>query len=141
MTITLTQEKALTLQTACTSLLNTASPTIREVARVLGKMVSSFPGVMYGALFYRHIEYDKTRALRNNRWNFDRRMSLSANAKLDLEWWIANVMTAENVMTRGQPSCELMTDASNNGWGGLCAEHSRQVACGLRTKSPTTLTI
>ena len=48
MTITLTQEKALALQTACTLLPNTASPTMREVARVLGKMVSSFPGVMYG---------------------------------------------------------------------------------------------
>ena len=66
MAITLTQEKALTLQTACKSLVNKASPTIREVARVLGKMVSSFPGVMYGALYYRHIEYDKTRAQRNN---------------------------------------------------------------------------
>ena len=117
MTITLTQEKALALQTACTTLLNTAFPTIREVARVLGKIVSSFPGVMYGALYYRHIEHDKTSALRNNRWNFDRRMSLSANAKLELEWWIANVMTAKNVMTRDQPSCELTTDASNEGWG------------------------
>lgn len=87
---------------------------------MLGKMVSSFPGVMYGALHYRHIEYDKTRALRNNRWNFDRRMSLSANVKLEPEWWIANVMTAENVMTRDQPSCELITDALNNGWGAVC---------------------
>ena len=127
MTITLTREKALALQTVCTSLLNTASPTIREVAQVLEKIVSSFPGVMYGTLYYRHIEYDKTCALRNNQWNFDRRMSLLANAKSELEWWIANVMTAENVMTRGQPSCELMTDASNEGWG-LCADHSRQVA-------------
>lgn len=74
---------------------------------------------MYGALYYRHIEYDKTRALRNNRWNFDRRIPLSANAKLELEWWIADMMTAENVMTRDQPSCELMTDASNNGWGAV----------------------
>ena len=124
MTIKLTREKALALQTACTSLLNTASPTIREVARVLGKIVSSFPGVMYGPLYYRHIEYDKTCALRNHRWNFDRRMSLSANAKTELEWWTANVMTAENVMTRGQPSCELMTDASNEGWGAVCGPQS-----------------
>lgn len=124
MTITLTQEKALALQTACTSLLHTASPTIREVTRVLGKMVSSFPGVMYGALYYRHIEYDKTCALRNNGWNFDRRMPLSANAKSELEWWIANVMAAKNVMTRDQPSCELMTDASNEGWGAVCGPQS-----------------
>lgn len=124
MTIKLTREKALALQTASTSLLNTASPTIREVARVLGKIVSSFPGVMYGPLYYRHIEYDKTCTLRNHRWNFDRRMSLSANAKTELEWWTANVMTAENVMTRGQPSCELMTDASNEGWGAVCGPQS-----------------
>ena len=72
--------------------------------------------MLFRSLYTRHIEYDKTCALRNNRWNFDRRMSLSATSKLELEWWIANVMTAENVMTRGQPSCELMTDASNEGW-------------------------
>jgi len=35
MTITLTQEKAIALQNACSALLNTASPTIREVARLL----------------------------------------------------------------------------------------------------------
>ena len=70
MTITLTQEKALALQTACITLLNTTSPTITEVAQVLGKIVSSLPGVVYGALYYRHLEQDETRALRNNRWTF-----------------------------------------------------------------------
>jgi len=119
MTITLTQEKAISLQNACTTLLNTASPTIREVARVLGKIVSSFPGVMYGALYYRHIEHDKTCALRTNRWNFDSHMALSASCKCDLEWRTANVMTAKNVLTREQPSCELTTDASNEGWGAV----------------------
>ena len=49
--------------------------------------------------------------------DIDRRMFLSANAKLELEWWIGNVMTANNFMSRGQPSCELKTHASNEGWG------------------------
>lgn len=66
MTITLTQEKALALQTACITLLNTTSPTITEVAQVLGKIVSSLPGEVFGALYYRHLEQDKTRALGNN---------------------------------------------------------------------------
>lgn len=48
--------------------------------------------------------------------DINRRMPLSANAKLELEWWVSNVMTAKNVMSRGQPSCELKTDASNEGW-------------------------
>ena len=68
MAIALTQEKSLTLQTSCITLLNTTSPTITEVAEVLGKIVSSLQGVVYGALYYRHLGQDKTRALRNNRW-------------------------------------------------------------------------
>lgn len=53
MTIMLTGETALALQLACKALLHTASPTIREVACVLGNIVSSLPGVMYGPLHYR----------------------------------------------------------------------------------------
>ena len=46
------------------------------------------------------------------------RMSLSRRAKSELEWWVVNVMTAKNVMTRGAPLYTLTTDASNEGWGG-----------------------
>jgi len=56
---------------------NTALLTLRGVACVLGKIVSSFPGVIYGLSLYRHAEHDKTRALRTNQWNFDKHMSLS----------------------------------------------------------------
>ena len=118
MTVTLTREKALALQHACQALLNTALPTIREVACVLGKIVSSFPGVMYGPL------QDKIRALRNNQWNFDKRMSLSRRAKSELEWWVVNVMTAKNVMTRDAPLHNLTTDASNEGWGAVYGNQS-----------------
>ena len=70
------------------------------MACVLGKIVFSFSGVMYGPLHYRHTEHDKIRALRNNQWNFDKRMSLSRRARSELEWWVDNVTTAKNVMTR-----------------------------------------
>ena len=59
MTICLTPEKAAGLKTACHVLLTNPSPTIRELARVVGKIVSSFPGVMYGPLYYRLLERDK----------------------------------------------------------------------------------
>jgi len=106
------------------ALLHTASPTIREVACVLGKIVSSFPGVMYGPLHYRRTEQEKIRALRNNQWNFDRRMSLPPRAKSELEWWVENVMTAKNFLTRGGPTCTLTTDASNEGWGAVYGNQS-----------------
>lgn len=53
MKIMLTEEKALALELMCKALLHTVSPTIREVACVLGKIVSSFPGVVYGPIHYR----------------------------------------------------------------------------------------
>lgn len=48
MTIKLTGEKATNLKRVCQDLLNRQSSTIREVARVIGKLVSSFPGTMHG---------------------------------------------------------------------------------------------
>ena len=53
MTISLTPEKALKVQEACANLLDKGSMTIREVACVIGKIISSFPGVMHGQLYYR----------------------------------------------------------------------------------------
>ena len=53
MLVYLTHEKALKLKQAGTDLFNCKNPTIREVAKVLGLIVSSFPGVAYGPLYYR----------------------------------------------------------------------------------------
>ena len=47
MTVRLTQEKAMSLKQDCTKLIKCPITTIREVAKVIGKVVSSFPGVMY----------------------------------------------------------------------------------------------
>ena len=62
MLVYLTPEKALKLKQAATDLFNCKNPTIREVAKVLGLIVSSFPGVAYGPLHYRYLERDKTTA-------------------------------------------------------------------------------
>ena len=50
MTITLTPEKALKVEEACATLLGQGPTTIRQVACVIGKIISSFPGVMHGHL-------------------------------------------------------------------------------------------
>jgi hypothetical protein len=58
MIVTLTQEKKDRLVEECQKLISKKQATIREVARVLGLIVSSFSGVDYGQLFYREIEVD-----------------------------------------------------------------------------------
>jgi hypothetical protein len=76
MTISLTGEKAAALAEPNQALIDLGRVKIREVARVLGKIISSLPGVMYGALYYREIEKDKTQALKQNAGNFESYMTL-----------------------------------------------------------------
>ena len=84
MTIRLPLEKAAGLKMACHALLTNPSPVIRELARVVGKIVLSSPGVMYGPLHYRLLERDKILALQTTCWNFDIHGSLSLEAKSEL---------------------------------------------------------
>jgi hypothetical protein len=119
MTIKLTEEKANEIKSVCHNLLVDTSPTIRAVARVTGKIIATFPGVMHGPLYYRYIEKDKCFALKCNKGCFDKHMTLSSKAKAELEWWTENIMDAQNNIYRDPPLDILTTDASNQGWGAV----------------------
>ena len=104
MTIQLTPEKALGLKTLCLEFLRATTLSIREVASAIGRIVASFPGVMHGPLFYGHLEKDKYLALQQAKGNSDAHMSLSQQAKCELQWWCDNVLTALNVISCGTPT-------------------------------------
>ena len=122
MTIRLPPRKAITVEQACENLLNQSNPTIREVARVIGLLVSSLPGVQFGELHYRHLERNKISALKINKGDYDALMSLSAKARSELHWWVINVNTAFKNIMQTNPDLTLTTDASNTGWGATCKE-------------------
>ena len=122
MTVRLTSEKALAQKLDCQNFLK-KSPgniVIRELAQIIGKLVSSFPGVLYGPLYYRHLERDKTEALAITHGNFDANMTLSEQSALELKWWSANVVDAFKPISHGEPSLVITTDASLSGWGAEC---------------------
>ena len=64
MKIYLANEKIGKLKSICAKLIKAQKTTIREVFRALGYMISSFPGVMYGPLYFRQLAREKTLALR-----------------------------------------------------------------------------
>jgi len=99
MLVYLTPEKALELKQAATDLFNYKNPTIRDVAKVLGLIVSSFSRIAYGPLHYRYLERDKTTALKTSEWNFDAKMCLSSQAGEELKWWIDSIESASNPIT------------------------------------------
>ena len=59
MTVSLTPQKKATLKKLVNQLLTIRSPTIRFLAKVLGKLIASFPGSKYGPLYYRSLDIDK----------------------------------------------------------------------------------
>ena len=62
MSIALPEEKGQKTLADCENLAKNPTPTIRNVARVVGKLVASFPAVTYGP-FNRCLERDKMTAL------------------------------------------------------------------------------
>ena len=124
MTVQLTPAKANHLREACTKLLNAQHPTIRDVAQVIGLMVSSAPAVELCMLFYRTLENEKIDALKENHGDFDARMELSASAKSDLQWWVDNVQQSEKKISPPNPDIVMTTDASKQGWGAVRDHHT-----------------
>ena len=91
--------------------------TIREVASLIGSLISSCPGVEYGRLHYRSIERDKIIALKASKGNFETKMLLSGESREELQWWIQNVKLAYRNLQHGPPNVVIFTDASAIGWG------------------------
>ena len=71
MTISLTTEKKTSLLELCHKTMQSNQIMIRDLPRLIGKLISSFPGVAYGPLFYRDLEMAKTEALKLKRGNYD----------------------------------------------------------------------
>jgi hypothetical protein len=117
MRIYMTPEKVNKVIEMCSKLLKNTSPTIRDVSQVIGYIISTFPGVMLGPLYFRHLEGGKSQALRDNRGNFDATMTLDKEAKEELTWWVNSAPDSYNVVSHGEPDIVITTDASSTGWG------------------------
>ena len=83
----LTEEKLQKLLLKTTHLLHTRVTKIRELASVIGLIVSCFHAVLEAPLHYRSLERDKIRGLGKN-MNYENNVDFSEASCLDLTWWI-----------------------------------------------------
>ena len=118
MTIALTTRRSEAFARLCEELINASKPKIRFVARVIGTIISSFPAVWYGPLYYRSLENAKIYALRANSGNFNSKMVLNDLCKHELQWWI--YQNSQFISPIHFPVIDLIlfSDASLEGWGG-----------------------
>ena len=119
-TVKLPPSKAAKVKSACQNLVLNCNPIIREVAQVIGLIVSNLPAVQYAQLHYRTLESEKIHALKVNAENYEFTMTLSQMAKTELTWWIENIDMASRPIMFGNPEITITTDASNLGWGAVC---------------------
>ncbi|XP_033124043.1 uncharacterized protein LOC117122547 [Anneissia japonica] len=117
MTVSVTKDKADRIVVLCNKVLAGSSFPIRDTVSFVGTLVATFPGVEYGPLFYRCLSRDKDAALRNSAGNFDSSMSLSAESRIEIEWWRRSLPLAVRKIDHGPAQRIVYTDASLIGWG------------------------
>ena len=115
-----TAEKICKYKTKCLETLRQNRVSIRELAHVIGNVISCFDGVQYGPLHYRTLERAKVEALRENDKNYDAKVALSPPMKTEINWWVENLDSAYNMICRNNPDVIISTDSTRLAWGCAC---------------------
>ena len=116
MNVSLTEEKKGKIQLVAGQILGQELPIIREVAGLVGLLVAYTPAVEYAGAHFKALERDKIRALKRAKGNFNDYMWISVKGKEDILWWLENLDNPREIR-REDPTVELFTDASMEGWG------------------------
>ncbi|GFO38922.1 transposon ty3-i Gag-Pol polyprotein [Plakobranchus ocellatus] len=99
---------------------NVGNVEVRELASLIGTLVSTFPAIEYGPLYYRNLEEDKKIALKLNKGKWDRIVHLSQVSIADIKWWLSHIENAPSPISHGEPALIITSDASLKGWGAVC---------------------
>ncbi|XP_068671103.1 uncharacterized protein [Montipora foliosa] len=118
MAVSLPQEKLNKLVERASATLHHSKRSVREVAEVIGLIVSSFPAIKLARLHYRHLQFSKINALKENLNNFNAACSLSQGVKDELEWFSTRCHLYNGTSIKKRSSVMVLTtDASQSGWG------------------------
>ena len=121
MSISLPGEKVEKLKSVGSSILASNRVIVRDLAKFIGIIVSSFEAFPKGRIHYRKLESFKTKALESSGGNFDSFVSLNTDALCEIQWWLSIPSDAFTTPAKMPPiSITLRTDASSTGWGAFC---------------------
>ena len=112
-----TEKRANDLRESCNRLLMNKSPTIRELAEVIGKLVAMTEGNQFGPLHVKRLEILRNHHLKIHKGNYEKHINLDSESIEDLKWWIQNVEKHPKPILISSFTCEMHTDASGLGFG------------------------
>ena len=118
MTISVSPPKAGSVIDKIKKFISNNSNTLRDLASVLGTIISVIPATPYGKLHYRTTEKFKILELKKAKGNFNAKLSLiSEDVNAELYWRIVNVGKHHQPICQPEIDLHLETDASLEGWG------------------------
>ena len=121
MTVSLPEEKLNKLKEQTLSLWEKPQCSIRELAHVIGLIVSSFPAIKPARLYYRDLEVCKLEALSSSDGDYNAIIYLSQLARDSLQWFVFNSHLYNGTrITKPSKVMTMTTDASHSGWGVVC---------------------
>ena len=92
---------------------------ICSLARIIGKMISCFPAMPRGRLYYRPLESRKVAALAEAK-SYDGKVLLMESELFCVRWWLHNLQFSTAPIRRDNPTIVLYSDASGYGYGSFC---------------------
>ena len=115
--IELPNEKRIRLIQLVELFLELKNCTIRNFARLIGKLVSCCPALEYAWLYTKEFEKEKTCQLIMSGNNYNKRMALSDVILNELRWWRENLRDNVHFIKDCSFKLVIFTDASLTGWG------------------------
>ncbi len=92
--------------------------TIRDLASIIGSLISTFPAVPAGPMHYRNLERFKIQHLKLARGDFETVLStLPLAAISEISLWESNLTSTFRNIKTPPVDCTITTDASHKGWG------------------------
>jgi hypothetical protein len=140
MTLCIPEEKRLRLRETARRLYNSdLSPTVRDLASLLGSLQAADPAIRTARLHYRSLQRQKIVALRSTK-NYMSPVALGSEARKELSWWLDFLSEERPVPIRSQPEnpaapIEIFTDSSQVMWGGFCSGEGVQGSWGPKLRN------
>ena len=106
--------------TACKRARERGSISVRELARLIGRMTATLPAIFPAPLWYRELQRLKNQAFPRTQL-FETLVKLNQEALLELNWWSIkrNLIDGKSISAQ-EPDLTMETDASMMGWGAVC---------------------
>ena len=116
----LAEEKITKLKVSCREILSAKKVSVRDLAKITGKLVSTLQAIIPANLQCRFLQMLQTKSLMSGK-TYESKISLTSEAREELLWWVNQIEQSNGrSIISVTPDLVLTTDASNEGWVAVC---------------------